>query len=285
MAEETAPASKRSRVSEYYAPLDIAGWTVLITGPTAGIGMASTWRFAELGCRLVLVGRTESKLTALSDELKAKYADLEVCCSVLDMQDVPKVQLLGEMLPDNFKNVDILVNNAGLALGRQSIDEVPMDDVMTMMNTNVMSLIACTKVFVDGMKARGRGHIINVGSTAGHYAYGGGSIYCATKSAVNAFSIAAMSDLVATPIRVTQISPGNVETNFSMTRFKGDEAKAKAVYADYVPLAPEDIADQIVYSATRPARVQIADIISWPTNQAAPTVIARVGPNFGAPSA
>lgn len=270
--------------SEFYQRQDLRGRVVLITGASAGIGEATSWRFAEQGCKLVLAARREDKLKALADAILAKFPGLQIHILQLDVSDIDKAKSLNETLPAEFKEVDILVNNAGLALGKLSIDETPLEDALTMMNINVNALIALTKAFVPGMKARGRGHIINLGSTAGHTAYAGGAVYCASKSAVTAFSIAVMNDLVATPIRVTCISPGNVETEFSMIRFKGDAEKAKAVYADYVPLNAGDIADQVIFSATAPAQVQIADIISWPTNQAAPTNIARVGPNFGAPA-
>merc|ERR1712118_236270 len=161
--------------------------------------------------------------------------------------DLQKVEALPASLPEDFAEVDILVNNAGLALGKDPVDNNSSADVQTMMNTNVSALIVCTTAFVKGMRARGRGHIVNVGSIAGHEAYGGGSVYCATKNAVTAFTTAARHDLVCTPVRVTCISPGFAETEFSVVRFKGDVGKADAVYKDFIPLAPEDIADQIVY--------------------------------------
>lgn len=175
------------------------------------------------------------------------------------------------------------MNNAGLALGKNTADTNETSDIVRMMNTNVTALIVCTAVFTKGMKARGRGHVINVGSVSGHEVYGGGSAYCASKHAVTAFTSAARHDLVGTPIRVTCISPGFAETEFSLVRFKADADKASSVYDNLVALNAADIADQICYAATRPAHVQIADIICWPTNQAGPTNIARVGPTLGAP--
>eukprot|EP00635_Sarcinochrysidales_sp_CCMP3193_P003329 CAMPEP_0118899810 /NCGR_PEP_ID=MMETSP1166-20130328/6209_1 /TAXON_ID=1104430 /ORGANISM="Chrysoreinhardia sp, Strain CCMP3193" /LENGTH=283 /DNA_ID=CAMNT_0006838941 /DNA_START=26 /DNA_END=877 /DNA_ORIENTATION=+ len=270
--------------SEFYKPLDIKGWTVLITGASSGFGWAASWRFAELGCRLILVARREERLKELAAEIQVKYREAQVLCVPLDMCDLAKVEGLQAKLPDSFKAVDVLVNNAGLALGKNGAHENVASQVETMMATNVTSLIVATSVFAKGMVARGRGHVINVGSVAGHEAYPGGSVYCATKHAVTAFTMAARHDLVGTPVRVTCISPGFAETEFSMVRFSQDSDKANAVYANLVPLTAHDIADQIIFAATRPAHVQIADIICWPTNQAGPTNIARVGPSLGAPA-
>lgn len=217
----------------------------------------------------------------------------------MDMQEVTKVEALPQTLPPEFRDVDILVNNAGLALGKQPAQENVTADVLTMVNTNLTSLVVATSAFTKGMVRRGRGHVINVGSVSGHEAYGGGSVYCATKHGVTAFTTAARHDLVGTPVRVTCISPGFSLTEFSLVRFNQDADKADSVhasvapqiaalttsqvYADLIPLNANDIADQIVYAATRPAHVQIADIICWPTNQAGPTNIARVGSSLGAP--
>ena len=274
-----------SNPSALYTPQDIKGWTALVTGASSGFGKATAWRFAELGCKLIIVARRGDRLEALASELKAKYGT-EVFCLVLDMMDIEKVERMDQLLPEQFRNVDILVNNAGLALGKNSVEENVTSDIVRMMTTNVTALIIATTLFTKGMKARGRGHVINVGSIAGHYAYGGGSGYCASKSAVTAFTSAARHDLVGTPIRVTCISPGFAETEFSLVRFEASDdaaSKAKSVYDNLVPMVADDIADQIVYAATRPAHVQIQDIIAWPTNQAGPTNIARVGPSLGAP--
>ncbi|KAJ8603081.1 hypothetical protein CTAYLR_006683 [Chrysophaeum taylorii] len=271
-------------ISELYQPLDISGWTVLITGASSGFGWAAAWRFAELGCKLVLVARRTDRLRELAAEICTKYKEARVHCAPLDVCDVDKIESLPFMLPPEFAQVDILVNNAGLALGKLPVQDNVTANVLTMMQTNVSSLIVATATFSKGMVARGRGHIINIGSIAGHEAYANGSVYCATKHAVTAFTTAARHDLVGTPVRVTCISPGFAETEFSLVRFGNDTDKAAAVYSNLVSLSAKDIADQIVYVATRPAHVQIADIICWPTNQAGATNIARVGPSLGAPS-
>mmetsp|Transcript_21849 Transcript_21849/g.65488 ORF Transcript_21849/g.65488 Transcript_21849/m.65488 type:complete len:308 (+) Transcript_21849:134-1057(+) len=279
-------AAPRAAMSSLYAPLDIKGWTVMVTGSSSGFGLATAWRFAELGCRLILVARRAERLEALAKDLKAKYAGLEVLCFPLDMMDIPRVENLEGLLPAGWKEVDILVNNAGLALGKNPAEENKTSDIVRMMTTNVTALIVATAALAKGMKRRGRGHVINVGSIAGHEAYPGGSGYCASKHAVTAFTAAARHDLVGTPVRVTCISPGFAETEFSLVRFEASadkEAKAASVYKDLVALTAEDIADQICYAATRPSNVQIADIICWPTNQAGPTNVARVGPSLGGP--
>lgn len=160
--------------SEFYQPQDIAQWTVLVTGASSGFGYATAWRFAELGCKLVLVARRSERLSQLSAEICAKYNDAKVHCCPMDMQDLDKIEALPLSLPTEFSQVDILVNNAGLALGKSSADENVTADVVTMINTNLTSLVVATATFSKGMKARGRGHIINVGSVAGHEAYAGG---------------------------------------------------------------------------------------------------------------
>jgi len=266
--------------------MDVAGQTVLVTGATAGIGEACAWRFAEAGCVLVLLGRRTERLAALAAALKAAYPSIvDPHCVTLDVQDLAAIAALPAVLPTAYAAVDVLVNNAGLALGTAGAADNSMKDVVQMISTNVTGLMAFTSAFVPGMRTRGRGHLINIGSIAGHEAYAGGSVYCATKHAVNAFTMAARHDLVATPVRVTAISPGMVNTEFSTVRFDGDQSAADAVYADIEPLVAADIADNVMYAATRPKHVQIADIIVLATNQAAAKAVARVGPSLGGPVA
>lgn len=259
-------------MSELYKPLDISGQTVLITGASSGFGLATAWRFAELKCKLILVARREERLRELAAEISFKFPECSVICEPLDVSEIHTLKY----------DVDILVNNAGIALGKQPAHLNSTDEIHKMISTNLTSLIIATSTFTKGMIERGRGHLINVSSVSGHEVYAGGSVYCATKHAVTAFTNAARHDFVGTPVRCTSISPGFAETEFSLVRFN-DADKAKAVYTDLVPLSANDIADQIVYAATRPAHVQIADIICWPTNQAGPTNIARVGSSLGAP--
>lgn len=268
--------------SAFYTPHDVAGETVLITGASSGIGLATAWRFAELGSKLVIVARRLEKLEELKAEIVAKFPAAEVHCARLDVGDIAGVEAFLPSLPAGFNQIDVLVNNAGLALGKSPADETATSDTATMIQTNVTGMITMFASVASQMRARSKGHLINIGSVSGHEVYPGGAVYCASKHAVTAYTMAARHDLVATPVRVTLLSPGFVQTEFSNVRFKGDDKAADAVYEDFVPLYAQDIADNIVYSATRPAHVQIADIITWPTNQSGTQNLARVGPSLGA---
>lgn len=269
--------------SALYAPLDISGQTAFITGATAGIGRAIALRLGEIGCRLVLVGRRTERLEALKEELVSSFpcqAETQPVLVTLDVMRTDEITQLPTVLEEQhgISGVDILVNNAGLALGTSAADENSLEDAAIMLQTNVMAVIALTSTFAPGMKERRRGHIVNISSVAAHECYTGGSVYAATKHAVGAFTTCARHDLAGTPIRVTAISPGMVETEFSIVRFKGEAAKADKLYEGIVPLSADDIADQVTYAVTRPRRVQVADIISYATNQAhAKYVIERQG--------
>lgn len=190
-----------------YPPTPLTDEVVLITGATAGIGEACAWRFAEGGARLILLGRRIERLEALAAALLEKYGTLSHTLQ-FDVQNIEAIAALPDQLPPSHREVSILVNNAGLALGTAGADANDMADVMTMINTNVTAVMGFARAFLPGFRARGKGHLINVGSIAGHEAYGGGSAYCATKHAVDAFTTAARHDLVGTPVRVTAISPG-----------------------------------------------------------------------------
>lgn len=271
--------------STLYAPIDLSGQAVLITGATAGIGAAIAWRFGELGCRLVLVGRRTERLEELKKGILEKFPKTPAPVLVsLDLQDVEKMKALPEQLAkDGITGVDILVNNAGLAIGVNATHENVPEDLQVMFQTNCLAPMILVSLFAPGMKQRGSGHIVNISSVAGHEAYQGGSAYCATKHAVNAFTIASRHDLAGTPVRVTAISPGMVETEFSVVRL-GDKSKADKVYENIVPLVAEDVADQVIYATTRPRHVQVADIISYCTNQGhAKYVVERKGEKLGAP--
>ncbi|KRW98514.1 hypothetical protein PPERSA_00111 [Pseudocohnilembus persalinus] len=266
--------------SKLYQTLDISKYTVLVTGATAGIGRAIALRFAELGCQLVLIGRREERLQELSQEIAKLFPETPQPENIkLDLSDVEAIKKLPEQLKN--KNIDILVNNAGLALGVTGIDNNNIEDSIKVVQTNLIAVITLCSLFIPGMKERKRGHVINISSVAGQEAYEGGSVYCASKFAINGFSMAGRFDLAGTPVKVTTISPGLVETEFSQVRFKGDQEKAAKVYSDIAAMQAEDIADQTIYAATRPARVQIADIKAYCTNQPhAKYGIVRCGPEM-----
>ncbi|KAK9809726.1 hypothetical protein WJX73_010866 [Symbiochloris irregularis] len=247
---------------------------VLVTGASSGIGEATALRFAEEGCKLIICARRTDRLNELKKKLVEQY-EVPVHTATLDVTDSAKLDEFCSQLPPEFKEVDILVNNAGLALGTAPVQENSVEDAMTMINTNCTSVVLVTRHFAPGMVERNRGHIINISSIAGHYGYPGGSIYCGTKHFVRAFTDAARHDLVGTDVRVTAISPGAVQTEFSNIRFKGDGAKADAVYDGMIPLTAQDVADSVLYAATRPAHVQIGDIILYASYQASSFSVAR----------
>jgi len=252
------------------------GKIVFITGSTAGIGEGCAHKFASQGFSLILNGRDIHKLEALKQDLVKKY-NSDVFLLPFDVRDREAARKAIEGLPENWQAVGILINNAGLVLGVDKEFEVDPEEWDIMIDTNIKGLLSITRFIVPGMIARGEGHIVNIGSVAGDAAYPGGSIYCATKSAVKALSDGLRMDLVDTPLRVTNIKPGMVETHFSLTRYRGDKSKADAVYAGLKPLTAEDIAETIYFAASAPPHVQIAEVLIMPTNQASGTVTYRKG--------
>lgn len=244
-------------------------------GASAGIGEACAWRLAELGCKLVLVARRGDRLHAIAGALKEEYGT-HVHPVILDVRDIDSLLKMPGNLPKDYQYIDILVNNAGLALGIDGVDEVNMEDASTMLDTNVRSVIALTQVVSANMKKRNSGHIINISSVAAHEAYKGGAVYCATKHAVDALTVAARHDFVDTDIRVTAISPGAVKTEFSIVRYKCDEKRADATYEGINPLTAADIADNVAYAATRPPHVQVTEINVLATYQCSAKGLARV---------
>ncbi|GHV72519.1 short-chain dehydrogenase [Bacteroidia bacterium] len=245
--------------------------TALITGSTSGIGRATAERFAQAQYKLILTGRRKDLLTALADSLKVKYhIDVLPLCFDVRYSDAVKHNL--ETLPANWKTIDILVNNAGLAVGLEPIQDGVIDDWERMLDTNIKGLLYVSRVIAPLMKAQGYGHIINIGSIAGKQVYPNGAVYCASKHAVDALSQGLRLDLLPYGIRVTQICPGAVETEFSIVRFKGDQQKADTVYKGFTPLTGVDIADTIFYCANLPKHVNINDLIIMPTAQASTSV-------------
>ena len=249
------------------------GKTIFITGATSGIGQACARKFAAMGCRLILNGRNMVKLSALEQELIAN--GVEVLVLAFDVRDREAMRRAVETLPEEWHNIDVLINNAGLVIGMDKEHEGSLEEWDIVIDTNIKALLAMTRLIVPGMVKRGCGHVINIGSIAGDAAYAGGSVYCATKAAVKALSDGLRIDLVDTPLRVTNIKPGMVETNFSVVRFRGDKQKADAVYEGIRPLTGDDIADVVYYAASAPAHVQIAEVLVMPTYQATGTVCHR----------
>jgi NADP-dependent 3-hydroxy acid dehydrogenase YdfG len=237
--------------------------TILITGATAGIGKATAHALAADGVQLVLTGRREMLLNEVAAELK-----VPVHCLAFDIRDHGAMEEALASLPKEFREIDVLVNNAGLALGLATADAAEFEDWQVMVQTNILGLLGITRALLPGMKARGRGHIVNLSSIAGSYNYPGGNVYGATKAFVTHFSLNLKADLVGTPIRITNIEPGMVETDFSKVRFKGDETRADAVYEGVEPLTAADIAETIRWAVSQPAHVNINRIEVMPVMQA-----------------
>lgn len=250
--------------------------TVLITGATSGIGEACAHKFAEAGYRLIVTGRRRELLEGLCADLRDRGA--QAMPLVFDVRDRAAATAALASLPAEWRDIDVLVNNAGLALGLDPEQEGNPEEWDVMIDTNIKGVLTMTRLIVPGMVERGRGHVINIGSVAGDAAYAGGNVYCATKSAVKALTDGLRIDLAHTPIRVTNIKPGLVETHFSNTRFRGDDARADNVYRGIRPLTGDDIADVVVYAAQAPAHVQIAEVLVLATHQANGTVIHRERP-------
>lgn len=248
--------------------------TILITGASSGIGEGCARKFASQGARLILNSRSADKLTALAEELKEKY-DAECYVMPFDVCNRESAAAALNALPQEWKSIDVLVNNAGLAIGVDKEYEGNLDEWDVVIDTNVKALLSMTRLVVPGMVERGRGHIINIGSIAGDAAYPGGSVYCATKAAVKALSDGLRIDLVDTPLRVTNIKPGLVETNFSVVRFRGDKEKADNVYRGIRPLNGDDIAEVVYFAASAPEHMQVAEILVMPTYQATGTIVSK----------
>ena len=244
---------------------------VLITGASSGIGEGCARKFASEGARLILNARSVDKLEALAQDLKEKYGT-DSYVMPFDVRDRKAASEALASLPAEWQAIDVLINNAGLVIGVDKEHEGDLDEWDIVIDTNIKSLLSMTRMVVPGMVERGRGHIINIGSIAGDAAYPGGSVYCATKAAVKALSDGLRIDLVDTPLRVTNIKPGMVETNFSIIRFRGDKDKADNVYKGIRPLTGEDIAEVAYFAASAPEYMQIAEVLVMPTNQATGTI-------------
>jgi len=247
---------------------------VLITGASSGIGRSCVWAFAGTGAQLILAARRLSRLEELAVELKRKPGE-DILLLAVDVRDQPAVERTVNGLPAEWQAIDILVNNAGLSRGLDKLHEGKLEDWEEMIDVNIKGLLYVSRAVIPGMVKRGNGHIINIGSIAGREVYPGGNVYCATKFAVDALSKGMRLDLSGTGLRVSQVSPGMVETEFSLVRFRGDKERAGKVYQGLTPLSPDDIADAIVYCATRPPHVNISEMLVMPTAQASTTMVHR----------
>jgi hypothetical protein len=254
----------------------LQGKTVLITGASSGIGRATAIAFAREGARLLVCARRLEPLQELQQTLTAAGAPT-VRIFQLDVQKRADVEAAIASLPADWRDIDILVNNAGLSRGLAKLYEDDPENWEEMIDTNVKGLLYVTKSVVPGMVARGHGHVINLGSTAAYITYANGAVYCASKAAEKSISEGLKIDLMGTPVRVTSIDAGMVETNFSNVRFRGDEERAAKVYQNITPLQPEDVAEAIVWAASRPAHVNIHTVVMTTIDQANSTVFHRHG--------
>ena len=247
---------------------------VFISGASSGIGAACATSFAKAGAALLLCARRTHALNTLANQLRSDYG-IEVHSFELDVRDHFNLKKKFEALPTLWKSVDILINNAGVALGLETLQEGDTEDWETMIDTNIKGLLYLTHAVLPSMILRNTGHIINIGSIAGHQVYPKGAVYCATKHAVKAISQGLRLDLFGTKVRISTVDPGMVETNLSMVRFKGDAQRAAAVYEGVEALSADDIADAIIYCATRPLHVNVNEIIIMPTQQVSATMTYR----------
>lgn len=254
--------------------MEMTGRIVLITGASAGIGEACARTFAASGARLILAARRDDRLNAVADAIEKEH-DREVCRLALDVRDSGVVAQVLENLPSRWSAIDILINNAGLGLGLEPVTEGDPRDWDVMIDTNIKGLLYITRAVLPGMVQRNRGHVINISSTAGKDVYPGSAVYCSTKAAVDTISRGLRLDLVGTNVRVTNLEPGMVQTDFSDIRFRGDHDRAAAVYEGVDPLTAHDVADVALFVASRPAHVNIDSLMMRPVAQASAALVAR----------
>ncbi len=247
----------------------------LVTGASSGIGQATAYIFAEHGYDLFLIARREDRLVEIKAELERKFS-IKVFCLTLDLRDRNALENAWQTVPNEWKKIEVLVNNAGLSLGLEPFFDGNVDDWENMIDTNIKSLLYVSKIVANEMIKNAKGHIINIGSIAGKESYPNGNVYCSTKAAVDSLTKSMRMDLVTKGIKVSAVHPGAVETEFSVVRFKGDQERADNVYKGFEPLVAQDIADVIYFMASRPAHVNVQDVLVMPTAQAAATIINKV---------
>lgn len=254
--------------------LNLKGKIVIITGASSGIGEACAREFAKLKANLILAARRIDRLKKLSDELENTH-HIKIKCLEVDVRNFEDVQNIFNSLESSWKQIDILVNNAGLAKGLEKIYEGKLSDWDEMIDTNVKGLLNVTRIVSPGMVERQSGHIINIGSTAGHEVYTYGNVYSATKFAVKSLTQSFRLDMLDKGIKVSSVDPGMVYSEFSKVRFSGDESRAEQVYKGITPLSPNDVAEAVVFCATRPLNVNINEVILTPIQQASSTQVLR----------
>ena len=238
--------------------------TIMITGATSGFGEATARLFSKKGWRLILTGRRKERLELLQSELGGEER-VHYCC--FDVSDRQAVESAFKSLPESFSTIDVLLNNAGLALGLEPADKTNLDDWEQMVDTNIKGVMYCTRTVLPMMKEQGQGYIINIGSIAGNWPYPGGNVYCASKAFVKQFSLASRADLLGSGIRITNIEPGNAETEFSDIRFNQDKKRAESVYQNTVALTAQDIADTVLWLVNTPAHMNVTTMEIMPTDQ------------------
>ncbi len=254
--------------------MDLQNRTALITGASSGIGREIAFQLADLGCSLILGGRRRERLLLMEAELKDRF---DVDCHLLDVDLRDREMLLRALgeIPSELRPVSLLVNNAGLALGLGSLCDSSAEEWETVLDTNLRASLCLCRQLIPPMVRQGFGHVVNIGSIAGRQPYRGGAVYCASKAALLSLTRTLQIELADTPVRVTTIDPGMVETEFSQVRFGGDEKAASAVYENMTPLTPEDIAESVRWALTRPAHVQVAEMVLFPTCQGSAHTIHR----------
>jgi 3-hydroxy acid dehydrogenase/malonic semialdehyde reductase len=257
--------------------ISVQDQVVFLTGASSGIGAACAQVFASAGAKVILAARRWERLQQLQDELILKFhaQPEKINLLQLDVRDRAAVESAISSLSPSWSDIDILINNAGLSRGLDKLHEGKIQDWEEMIDTNIKGLLYVTRVIVPGMVSRGRGHVVNLGSIAGHQTYPNGNVYCGTKAAVKAISEGLKQDLLGTPVRVSSVDPGMVETEFSEVRFHGNGERAKQVYQGVTPLTPEDVADVIFFCVTRPPHVNINEVILMPVDQASATLVHR----------
>jgi serine 3-dehydrogenase len=254
--------------------LSLKGKIVFITGASSGIGEGTAQAFAAQGAKILMSARRAERLEKLAQTLEFDYG-VAVHYFQMDVRDQPAVEKAVAGLVPEWRAIEILVNNAGLSRGLDKLPQGLLDDWEEMIDTNVKGLLYVSRAVIPGMIERAKGHIINIGSIAGREVYPGGNVYCATKFAVQALSKGLRLDLSGTPIRVSEVAPGMVETEFSLVRFHGDAERAGKVYQGLTPLTPDDVADAVVWCATRPLHVNVSELVVMPTAQASTTLVSR----------